>query len=299
MHQPHGCLPHAQPAIALLSSYDGGNPGSGTALACRSLGTAAFVVSFEAATGRRLVLSEPPTSTDMAVYFRSIHQWVVANARSLTSQGKPLLHLGGDHSIAMGFWSGLLDAFPDQTLGLLWLDAHLDAHTMISSPSGHVHGMPVAGLLGLIDRQLQCVYPGVRHLSPDQLVLLGIRRYEAAEREHLEMRNVRWCPHHGTESSASITQAVVSAYHRLAACCDWVGISLDLDVFDPLGVPGVATPAPQGWPVASVLNAFRQLRGHPQWLGCEIAEYCPPNDRGDLTRLAIMDLLVAVYDVAG
>ena len=81
-------------------------------------------------------------------------------AQEQFESGKPFLVLGGDHSIAVGTWAGVLNQLPpNATFALIWIDAHMDAHTLESSPSGNLHGMPVSVLLGEAEFELQNCFP--------------------------------------------------------------------------------------------------------------------------------------------
>jgi len=95
---------------------------------------------------------------------------------------KPFLLLGGDHSIAAGTWAGVLNQLPaDAKFALIWIDAHMDAHTLKSSPSGNIHGMPVSLLLGEADHALQKCFPSDLSLNGADLYMFGVRSFEAQE----------------------------------------------------------------------------------------------------------------------
>ena len=109
-------------------------------------------------------------------------------AREVEHDNIPVV-LGGDHSIAIGTWSGVADEKNIRgALGLIWFDAHMDAHTPETSPSHAYHGMPVATLLGYGEDGLRGNSPAVR---PENVVLIGIRSYEDGERNLLERLGVK------------------------------------------------------------------------------------------------------------
>ncbi|KAH7724987.1 Protein T21F4.1 b [Aphelenchoides avenae] len=106
--------------------------------------------------------------------------------------GKDLVVIGGDHSCAIGTWSGVAHALTHSgPLGLLWIDAHLDAHTPCTSPTGNIHGMPLAHLLGHGDSRLVNIFGDAPKVRPEHVAILGARSYEKEERELLEKLKVR------------------------------------------------------------------------------------------------------------
>ncbi len=108
------------------------------------------------------------------------------------NKGRPFLTIGGDHSCAVGTWSGAAHAIRDQgDLGLIWIDAHMDAHTPDTSDTGNIHGMPIAHLLGSGDCALCHVSDDTPKIKPTNLALIGIRSYEPAEKALLERLNVK------------------------------------------------------------------------------------------------------------
>src|ERR1700678_746360 len=98
--------------------------------------------------------------------------------------GKIPLILGGDHSVAAGTVSGVAEFYrrKDQKIGLLWIDAHTDMNTPESSPSGNVHGMPLAAIMGLGPAELGNIYEFSPKVRPENCVLVGIRDVDSKER---------------------------------------------------------------------------------------------------------------------
>src|SRR5208283_4942351 len=98
----------------------------------------------------------------------------------------PLL-LGGDHSLAAGSVSGVAEFYRrrEQKIGLLWIDAHSDINTPETSPSGNVHGMPLAALLGMEPEPLAKIFGYAPKIAPENAVLVGVRDIDQAERENL------------------------------------------------------------------------------------------------------------------
>ncbi len=217
-------------------------------------------------------------------------------ASALVRQGQPFLFLGGDHSTAMGVWQGVMGALPaGGRLGLIWIDAHMDAHTFETTPSGNVHGMPLAGLLGQGDRLLTRIYGGTRHLGPDNLRLIGVRSFEPAEQRLLDRLGVRVIPMAELRGTGALRQCLVEAVAQLSCQSDFLGISIDLDAIDPQDAPAVGVPAPGGIAGDELVAALAAIAGNPRLVGMEIAEFCPRHEREEKTVQLIGALIAALY----
>lgn len=151
------------------------------------------------------------------------------------------LFIGGDHSIAVGTIGGVTHTGPT---GLLWIDAHGDFNTPESSPSGNLHGMPLAALLGLGAPELVNLgRPGPK-LTPAEVVLIGIRDLDPQEKillkeNQVKVYTMREIDERGMAAVAAEALSHLSHLPRLH-------ISLDMDSLDPSEAPGVGTPVPGG-----------------------------------------------------
>src|SRR6202451_681722 len=107
--------------------------------------------------------------------------------------GKIPLILGGDHSVAAGTVSGVAEFYrrKDQKIGLLWIDAHTDMNTPDSSPSGNVHGMPLASIMGLPPFELGKIYDFSPKVQPENCVLIGVRDVDNFEKENIRKSGVQ------------------------------------------------------------------------------------------------------------
>ncbi len=209
-----------------------------------------------------------------------------ATAAAIVAGQRPLV-LGGDHSMAAGTWRGIGRAL-GRPPGLIWIDAHLDAHTPASSPSGNAHGMPLAALFGLGDPVMTSV-PGPS-LDPARTVVIGARSYETAEVECLAALGVRVFAMDEIEARGLPT-IFAEALQQLGNG-PW-GISLDLDVLDPVDAPGVSTPASGGLSLAALHQILRGVLRNRDCVGLEIAEYNPMQDVESRALKAVLDLLDA------
>ncbi len=206
---------------------------------------------------------------------------------------QPFLVIGGDHSCALGTWSGILNTLvPPNKLGLIWLDAHLDAHTFSTSPSGNIHGMPVAALLGDADKKLAGFYPSSTPIDAENLKMIGIRSYEDEEYQLIKRHNVSVI---FSDQISSLTQLLLSTIKQLSLTCQSIGISIDLDVVDPKDAPGVETPVKGGIKAEELINAVSNIRHNQKICALEISEFNPENDINDKTLHLIKRLVDAFY----
>lgn len=209
-------------------------------------------------------------------------------AGTLDAGAFPLV-IGGDHSIAIGTWSGVARA-ARAPLGLLWIDAHLDSHTPDTSYSGALHGMPLACLLGRGDKRLLGLgVPGMQ-LDPRHTVVLGPRSWEPEEAEFLVRLGVRIIG--GDEIAArGFAACLDEASRSVATAGGGFGVTLDLDAIDPALAPGVGSPEPEGLSALDVRRGLRRLAGVPGLRALEIVEYNPDRDRDGRTARLIADLI--------
>jgi len=210
-----------------------------------------------------------------------------------TEQNQPFLVIGGDHSCALGTWGGVLNGLqrPDK-FGLIWLDAHMDAHTFATSPSGNIHGMPLAALLGKADKKLAVMYPGSDFIKPENLILIGVRSYEHEEYDLLKQTKVEII---FAEQIDGLAQVLTKAIDKLSLSCQVIGISIDLDFIDPDDAPGVETPAQGGIKAEELLKALALINRHPKICGLEISEFNPEKDPENKTLHLMKKIIEAFY----
>src|SRR4051812_7821956 len=158
-------------------------------------------------------------------------------------QGRTPLVLGGDHSIAVGTMSGMSEAFRRQKkkLGLMWFDAHADMNTPEISPSGNVHGMPMASILGYGPKPLTDIYGFAPKLKPENVVMIGIREVDLQEREMVRKSGVRVFTMKEIDKRG-IGAVLDEALSLVTKGTDGFSVTLDADFLDPDESPGVATP---------------------------------------------------------
>lgn len=169
-------------------------------------------------------------------------QTVCDALRRLPPDTFPII-LGGDHSISMGSVAGVIADEQWATQGVIWIDAHADANTPQTSPSGNVHGMPLAHLLGFGDARLLEI--GGRHyLEPENIVFIGLRSVDAGERQFLREHNIRAFSMKEVDRLGIATVAELALEYLKHTKA--LHVSFDADVLDPAIAPGVGTPVPGG-----------------------------------------------------
>ncbi len=214
-------------------------------------------------------------------------------------QGHQPLVIGGDHSCAAGTWSAVAQALrnrsaPGKTgsLGLIWIDAHLDAHTPDTSDSQAPHGMPLAALLGHGSEGMTHLYGWGGKLAAANVVVIGARSYEAPEKallEHLGVRVMFMEEVLARGFAACFEEARVLVKAHTAG---W-GITFDLDGLDPLDAPGTGTPVETGIRLADALPVLAACSHDPDFVAMELTEYNPLRDFGGHTAQAAIQLLCA------
>lgn len=238
--------------------------------------------------GRMLFAADSPGRSEMARIADLCRRLAEEVAQTLAAREFPLI-IGGDHSIAIGTWSGVARV-ARAPLGLLWIDAHLDSHTPETTYSGAVHGMPLACLLGRGDKRLLGIGRPGPQVSAAHTVVLGPRSYEVEEMDFLRRVGVR------------VIDSEELAERGFAACLDEAiaivttapagfGLTLDLDAIDPGSAPGVGSPEPDGLWDGDVLAALADLATRPGLWAVEIAEYNPDRDWQGRTARLIADLI--------
>lgn len=217
-----------------------------------------------------------------------------AEVRSIAEAGQRLVVLGGDHTCAIGAWKGISLALRDRgPLGLIWIDAHLDAHTPRTSPSGAYHGMPLAVLLGHGDPLL---VGSEKILAPQHVCVVGARDFEPEEAALLLRLGVRVFPMEEIRRRG-LTEVMAEALELVSRETAGFGVSIDLDALDPRDAPAVGTPAPDGITAHELAAALRGIGENPAFLGLEIAEFNPHLDRGRATEEVILQLIESAFEM--
>ena len=241
------------------------------------------------------VLRVPRAEQDMPLHaVAALSARLAAEVKAVLSAGNFPLVVGGDHSCAIGTWSGVHRVLADRgPLGLIWIDAHMDSHTFATTPSGQIHGMPLAALLGHGETALTSIEGAEAKLRPEHVCLIGVRSYEAGEAALLHRLGVRVF-----EMDEVRRRGLADVFDEALAIVRQgtagFGVSVDLDALDPAEEPGVGTPVPGGLRRAELSAALSHLRGDPGFVAMEIVEYNPRRDRGHATADAAGALVGAI-----
>jgi arginase len=190
-----------------------------------------------------------------------------AVSTSLQAGHFPLV-LGGDHSMALGSIRG---AARVKTLGVIWVDAHADFNTQGTTPSGNIHGMPLAALCGLGDRRLTRLWDeDLAAVDPRRVAIIGARDLDQGEKSNLKEAGVMVM---GMEQidRLGMVAAIEKAIERVSRDAEGLYLSFDMDVMDPRHAPGVGTPVAAG---------LTQREGH---VACELI--------GETGKLIGMDIV--------
>ncbi len=202
---------------------------------------------------------------------------------SLNNKHFPVV-FGGDHTMAIGTWSGVTKALKaEEKFGLIWLDAHMDSHTTETTYSGAYHGMPLACLMGYGEDVLCSIggHKGTK-IKPENICLIGVRSYEPEEKELLTKLGVRVFYIEEVQTR-SIENIIKEAVRIASKNTIGYGISIDIDVFDPEVAPGTGSKEKNGIHLEYIKKFLTKTTMDKKLLALEIAEYNPHLDKNHKT----------------
>lgn len=227
-----------------------------------------------------------------------VHLFTAKLAQAVYSSMKAVhfpIVIGGDHAIAIGTWNGVVNALQaSQSFGLIWLDAHMDSHTPQTTPSKAIHGMPLAVLLGKGESSLVNVCEQPPTLNPKHVVLIGVRSFEEGEEQFLKNKNVKI--YYIDEVKKRGFQTVFKeALALVKKDTLGFGVSVDLDAFDPILVPGVGSPEADGLLPEDFYQALSEIKTDSQFKALEIAEFNPTRDISNKTASIIQNIILKLW----
>ena len=217
---------------------------------------------------------------------------------SLQAERFPLI-IGGDHSIAVGTIKAAGEYFHRQggQLGLVWIDAHADMNTPSTSPSGNLHGMPLATVLGLGHDRFNQVGGCTVHVRPENVALIGIRNLDEGEKEFVRQTGIRY--YTMTEIDQRGMYACISeAMDELSQRCSAVHLSFDMDGVDPLYAPGVSTPVTGGLTYREAHLALEVVAARGILRSMEFVEINPMYDSNHQTSRLCIELAMSALGKA-
>ena len=241
-------------------------------------------------------VASPPTLRR----FGEVAAWTAAIAdrvAGVLAAGEVPVVLGGDHSLSMGSVDGVARHCRDigRELFVLWLDAHADFNTPDTSPSGNMHGMPLAALCG--EPGLEGVFAGDvagPRVSPDHVHLFGIRSVDRGERALLNRRGVDVVDmRHIDEWGVAVPLRRI--LDRVRAAGGWLHVSLDVDFLDPSLAPGVGTTVPGGATYREAHLIMETIHDSGLMGSLDVVELNPFLDDRGRSALILVDLVASLF----
>lgn len=210
------------------------------------------------------------------------------------AKGEMPLVLGGDHSVAVGTVSGVARHYRKRkkSIGLLWIDAHADMNTPETSPSGNVHGMPLACLVGMGPRELSHLYNFAPKVDPKNVALVGVRDVDQLEKPHVKKSGVRAFTMRDIDEKG-MRPVMKEAIEIACAGTDGFHLSFDMDSVDPQFAPGVGTPVRGGITYREAHLAMEIVNDSRRMLSLEVVEVNPVIDEVNRTAELAVELIMS------
>ncbi|MDD4104134.1 MAG: arginase [Erysipelotrichaceae bacterium] len=214
---------------------------------------------------------------------------VLATATSyIYRTGQFPLVIGGDHSVALGSISAV--ASQEENLGVIWVDAHGDMNTDVTSESGNIHGMILASLVGEGDPEMVNLHREKIKLKKENVIIFGVRDLDVGEQEIIEKLNIKYFSYSYIK--------LVGLYQTLEEIRDYFAdkikklhVSIDLDSLDPIVIPGVSIPVEKGFKKDDVRIIVDYLFSNFTISSADIVEYNPRYDDNDKTLNFLIELI--------
>ncbi|PYP82520.1 MAG: arginase [Blastocatellia bacterium AA13] len=213
--------------------------------------------------------------------------------RALDEGALPVV-LGGDHSIAIGSAAGVAAYHKKrgERIGIVWLDGHTDVNTPETSPSGNIHGMPLASLLGSGPRELTHIAGFAPKVLPSNAAVIGARSVDPGEREFVKANGIRVFTMSELDDrgmSEVIEEAIQIASRNTAGFV----VTMDMDFLDPFYAPGVGTPERGGATYRESHLAMEKLADSGRVLSVELTEVNPLFDTANQTAQLAVELILS------
>jgi arginase len=202
--------------------------------------------------------------------------------------------LGGDHSIAIGSVAGVASYYRkrNQRVGIIWLDAHTDVNTPETSPSGNIHGMPLAALLGKGARELTHVAGFAPKVLPENVAVIGARSIDPGEREFVRSVGIRVFSMSELDERG-LPDVVAEAVEIATMNTAGLHVTMDMDFIDPFYAPGVGTPERGGATYRESHLAMEKIASSGKVLSVELTEVNPVFDTANQTAQLAVELILS------
>ena len=240
---------------------------------------------------------EMPIGEKRAKYMQEIAETcgdVAAAAEKSLSEGFLPLVLGGDHSIAAGVAAGVANHFRKEKkqIGYLWLDAHGDMNTPETSPSGNVHGMPLAAIMGYGAPELVDLLGFKPKAEPGNIVIVGARDLDAQERKIVKKSGIHVFTMRDIDERG-MREVMSDALKYAMDDTAGIAVSLDMDFVDPSDAPGVGTPVRGGVTYREAHLAMEMIADTESMVSLEVVEINPILDEHNRTALLGVELVLS------
>ena len=202
------------------------------------------------------------------------------------------LVLGGDHSIAIGTLAGVSKHY--KNLGVIWYDAHGDLNTAETSPSGNIHGMPLAVSIGLGHNLLTDIGGYGPKVKPENVVIIGARALDDGEKDLIKEIGIKVYTMHEIDRMG-MAKVMEETIAYLKEKTDGVHLSLDLDGLDPNDAPGVGTPVIGGISYRESHLAMEMLEESKIITSAEFVEVNPILDEKNKTATVAVELMGSLF----
>ena len=209
----------------------------------------------------------------------------------IVSKGGFPLVLGGDHSISIGSIAGISKHYKE--LGVIWYDAHADLNTAETSPSGNIHGMPLATNIGLGHPFLLNIGGYSPKIKPENIVIVGARSIDEGEKALIREKGIKVFTMHEIDRKG-MTAVMEETIAYLKERTDGVHLSLDLDAIDPVDAPGVGTPVLGGVTYRESHLAMEMLAEAEMITSAEFVEINPILDNKNQTADVATELVCSL-----
>lgn len=205
------------------------------------------------------------------------------------------LFIAGDHSAVMGSISASSEYIWDsheEEIGLIWIDAHPDINTDVTTVTGNIHGMPVAALLGLGTSKLTGFLSERPKLKPQNIVMLGLRDIDPPEQIILDDLGIRYYTYE--QICAKGLDVCLRETIQYLSHLSSIHMSFDIDSMDPDIMPGVSVPVPDGFTIPEIRQVFQTLLPSLPFVSYDIVEYNHAHDVNDVTADFLHELVETI-----
>jgi arginase len=235
-----------------------------------------------------------PSNAKYLAQIASVCDVLARTVDTAVTDGRFPLVLGGDHSVAVGTVAGVAQAWKKrgESIGLIWIDAHADMNTPDSSPSGNVHGMPLACCIGQGPSELIGLLGYSPKVDPRHVVLIGLRDVDAPERQRVRESGVTAFTMRDVDEQG-LRQVMERSLAIAGNGTAGIHLSFDMDSVDPDEAPGVGTPVRGGMTYREAHLAMEIICDSNRLLSLELVEVNPVLDEANRTAMLGVELILS------